>query len=101
MFLFAGGHGAAEQANFCLRAGMAHGATRSKQKERAAGATQSKKKERRAGQEKGGNPDEERRKTPCVPRDTRVVHEREKALTDLCAMMMGPSVLWVCMWVCM
>ena len=42
MFLLAGGHGAAERACFCLRAGMAHGATRSKQKERAAGATRSK-----------------------------------------------------------
>ena len=69
-----------------MRAGMAHGATQSKQKDRAAGAARSKKKERKAGQEKGGNPDEERRRTPRVPRDTWVVgtareavHEREKA----------------------
>ena len=45
-----------------MRAGMAYGATRSKQKDRAAGATRSKKKERKAGQKKGGNPDEEGRK---------------------------------------
>ena len=40
---------------------MARGAARSKQKERAAGATRSKKKERTAGQEKGGNPEEEKK----------------------------------------
>ena len=75
-----------------MRAGVARGATRSKKKERAAqrearrkkerpakkqgGATRSKKKDRTAGQEKGGNPEEENEKAPCMLRDHRGRWER-------------------------